>query len=218
MKPDPSDNMVRTGFAKRLETIRIGMACSAEQFAAGLGIPHDQYTEYEKGQAEVPIYLLARIAETAAVSVRYLLTGEVFSRDSTSNSSGPSAEDNNADEDMVWWWMTDENHRLIGNWHPDKKSRPTPSAHRAPPRAIGKTRWERAGVDPSKDSHWGQHRADLEARRPFADFCYILVSKHCHPRKFTVSGRPVYTPEGAFKGYSGFCHVEAVSELAAKQA
>lgn len=218
MKFDTSDNKVRTGFAKRLETIRIGMGCSPQEFAAALHIPHDQYTDYETGQAEASIYHLARIAESAAVSVRYLLTGEVFLRDTASNPSDPSAEDDNADEDMVWWWMTDENHRLIGNWHPDKKSRPTRSVHRTSPRSIGKTRWERAEVDPSTDTHWGQHRADLEARRPFADFCYILTSKHGLPRKFTVSGRPVYTPEGTFKGYSGFCQVEAVAELTAKGA
>lgn len=66
---------------------------------------------------------------------------------------------------------------------------------------IGKRRWDLPiELD---ETQWAAHRADLEARRPFSDFEYRLRDKGGHVRWFSVSGRPLFAPDGRFIGYRG---------------
>jgi PAS domain S-box-containing protein len=67
---------------------------------------------------------------------------------------------------------------------------------------IGKTRWELAGAETAQDPHWRQHRADLEAHRPFRGFVFSYQNngRTVHVR---VNGKPIFDAKGGFRGYCG---------------
>ncbi|NQU62401.1 MAG: PAS domain S-box protein [Rhodospirillales bacterium] len=50
---------------------------------------------------------------------------------------------------------------------------------------------------------WADHMADLEARRPFRNFEYATTASSKGFRYVSVSGRPVFSPDGEFLGYRG---------------
>ena len=47
------------------------------------------------------------------------------------------------------------------------------------------------------------HVADLYARRPFRDFVFSVESANDRLRYYTVSGKPDFDDDGAFRGYKG---------------
>jgi len=64
---------------------------------------------------------------------------------------------------------------------------------------IGKTRWEL----PYRDADWTEHRATLEARKPFRD---VEVQPMSHDGSFvyvSISGEPKFDGGGRFLGYRG---------------
>jgi PAS domain S-box-containing protein len=67
-------------------------------------------------------------------------------------------------------------------------------------RLIGKTRWE-SGLE--VDGGWDAHRALLDARKPFHDALMWRVLSDGTWRYLSVSGEPVFGPDGAFRGYRG---------------
>ena len=69
--------------------------------------------------------------------------------------------------------------------------------------AIGKTRWEFLDIDLEHDSHWARHKADLDARRPFRNFCYSSTNPDGRTFHFKLNGKPVFDPPGVFRGYRG---------------
>ena len=69
--------------------------------------------------------------------------------------------------------------------------------------ASGRTHWELAGVDPAQDAAWRDHRDDLLAHREFRDFEYSVEIGDDEVRHISVSGLPVFGPDGAFLGYRG---------------
>ena len=97
-----------------------------------------------------------------------------------------------------WVWETDTLHRLSylsesavpalgGDWV------------RA---GIGRCGWEFATIDfPRAD--WEGHRADLEACKPFDGFEFGLRAPDSTLHQISISGRPIFSPEGEFKGYRG---------------
>ena len=96
-----------------------------------------------------------------------------------------------------WIWETDEEHRFTffsegisnANWL-------IPAAN------LGKTRWELFGAGPEDDRDWRQHKADLEARRPFRTF-RITFEKDGRCHHLTTSGAPFFDRTGAWRGYRG---------------
>ena len=84
-------------------------------------------------------------------------------------------------------------------------------------RYEGKTRWELANPNPA-DERWIQHRADLEARRPFRDFRYDNIGDDGNRHYLSISGNPIFDDAGTFRGYRGTgrditAEVEAADEL-----
>jgi len=74
---------------------------------------------------------------------------------------------------------------------------------RVPPESIiGKTRTEFAATK-ILDQAWQDHQAKLMARLPFRDFAYSTTAGDGKTRYLRVSGKPVYDPEGQFRGYRG---------------
>ncbi|MEP2815556.1 MAG: PAS domain S-box protein [Alphaproteobacteria bacterium] len=69
---------------------------------------------------------------------------------------------------------------------------------------LGKTRWEFAGnMDADERARFADHRADMEAHRPFRNFEYALYSKSGVEISVRLSGRPVFDMTGVFIGYRG---------------
>src|SRR5690348_8472121 len=107
------------------------------------------------------------------------------------------------------FWETDTNHRFVsiaGNRRG--------LAHLDPP--LGKTRWEIAAADPEGDANWREHKADLDARRPFRQFRYSSRTADGAQFHFAVNGKPVFDEAGGFAGYRGTSSIE--NEIIAAQA
>ena len=111
-----------------------------------------------------------------------------------------------------WFWEQDTELRF--RWITDGAPMIGPGNKR---RYEGKTRWELVNPDPA-DERWTQHRADLEARRPFRDFRYDNIGDDGKRHYLTVSGRPIFDDAGTFRGYRGTgrditLEVESADEL-----
>lgn len=96
-----------------------------------------------------------------------------------------------------WYWEQDEQFRFVslnGNLR----------AHTGigTSELIGKTRWELplAGVTPEA---MAAHRATLEAHQPFRDFEFQRPVPDGGHHWVSISGDPVFGPDGRFRGYCG---------------
>ena len=94
-----------------------------------------------------------------------------------------------------FYWETDAEHRLTRTTH-DQKFRPASDP------VIGRRRWELGSIAPDA-AGWAAHRATLDARRPFRDFEIARIDPDGVRRHLSVSGEPVFGPEGEFRGYRG---------------
>ena len=97
-----------------------------------------------------------------------------------------------------WFWEMDETLRFT--FFSGRRQQLTGLS---PKENIGKTRWEAADANPGDDEIWHRHRATLEAHEAFRDFEYALTRKDGETKYIKVSGRPVFDPNGVFKGYRG---------------
>ncbi|HSW03098.1 EAL domain-containing protein [Aquabacterium sp.] len=95
-----------------------------------------------------------------------------------------------------WYWEQDAELRFTvmsggflnkGNFRIDK--------------ALGKRRWELPVV--ASDADWAAHRATLEARQPFTDFEYRVVTEDGSIRHYSARGEPLFDAQGVFLGYRG---------------
>jgi PAS domain S-box-containing protein len=115
-----------------------------------------------------------------------------------------------------WFWETDDKLTLT-------YVSPTfqEITGRSPEMVLGKARWEVLGIDTEADELWHDHRADMEAHRPFRDFRYSYVDGEGRGRHRKVSGKPVFDETGAFRGYRGSgldITAEVEAELRAERA
>ncbi len=106
------------------------------------------------------------------------------------------------------FWETDENHRYI-------YMSPPPDHHFLDEeKLIGRTRWEIEGMEVDEVT-WAEHRADLEARRPFRGFRFAQFRADGGKRHLRLNGKPVFDEEGHFKGYRGTA-VDETAEVEAR--
>jgi PAS domain S-box-containing protein len=96
-----------------------------------------------------------------------------------------------------WFWETDETLRF--SYFSDRFAEITGIDPNA---LLGKTRWEFAGAD-EDDRTWRAHVADLRARRPFRGFRYDHAGPDGRRRHWSISGKPLFDEQGAFRGYRG---------------
>jgi signal transduction histidine kinase len=94
-----------------------------------------------------------------------------------------------------WMWETDPEMRL--SW----VSRLPDGAD--PGEILGKRRDEFHGLLDDERGPWGQHLADLAARRPFDDFVFRRDVPGVGRLAMRISGRPIYDRAGRFVGYRG---------------
>jgi PAS domain S-box-containing protein len=80
---------------------------------------------------------------------------------------------------------------------------------------IGLRRWEMPGVDPN-DPIWDRYRAMLDARETFRDFEFSYFGQDGGRYHASISGHPLYAPDGRFIGYRGTAH-DTTAEADAKR-
>jgi diguanylate cyclase (GGDEF)-like protein/PAS domain S-box-containing protein len=97
-----------------------------------------------------------------------------------------------------FYWEQDENYRFSLF----KASNPKTTQISAKD-FIGKTLWNWGPNPVGNDGNWNQHKAKLEARRPFKDLLYTHVNARKESRIISCSGQPVFDAEGHFRGYRG---------------
>ena len=94
-----------------------------------------------------------------------------------------------------WFWEQDENYRFVATEALVRTDNPLGDL-------IGTTRWDNPGTRPI-GATWEQHRADLEARRPFAHLVLALTTAAGVQRHVAVRGEPIFDASGRFTGYRG---------------
>ena len=96
-----------------------------------------------------------------------------------------------------WYWETDEEHRLrpLGR---ERARRLQDFAESM----VGRTRWE-AHHDALRPEQWAEHRADLEANRPFRSLQFETDVGDGKFLWLSISGIPRFDGQGRFLGYHG---------------
>lgn len=98
-----------------------------------------------------------------------------------------------------WYWEQDAEHRFTFISRAKTLVSQTPRSE-----VLGKTRWE-LFPQAMTDDEWAQHRAVLDARKPY----YELVTRIIRPDTpevvayFSISGEPVFERGDRFMGYRG---------------
>lgn len=96
-----------------------------------------------------------------------------------------------------WYWETDTEHRLL--------PLPAELARRYPAMAEqveGRTRWD-VHRDALGAEQWAEHRADLDARRPFRGLQFEMATADGRFVWVSISGIPRTDADGRFVGYHG---------------
>ena len=97
-----------------------------------------------------------------------------------------------------WYWEQDADFRFT-----EMSREPHPVALMTAPDTIGKARWELPAVAGVSDEVWRAHRALLERHQPIRDFVYRGVNAQGEERWSSINGKPVFGPDGGFRGYRG---------------
>ena len=91
-----------------------------------------------------------------------------------------------------WFWESGPDHRFTVS-----------SQDSGFNRALGATRWELAADLDKEPEKWRIHRATLHAHEPFRGFMYKAMLSDGSTIDVSVSGKPVFDPNGRFLGYRG---------------
>jgi PAS domain S-box-containing protein len=67
---------------------------------------------------------------------------------------------------------------------------------------IGQSREDLITKSPDKEK-WRVHLEDLKSHKPFRDFTYTFQRADGTERRWSISGKPIFSDEGAFQGYRG---------------
>ena len=90
-----------------------------------------------------------------------------------------------------WFWESGPDHRF------------TVRSGSSSNDALGATRWELAADLDEEPEKWRAHRAILDAHEPFRGFMYKARERDGSTIDLSVSGKPVFDPNGRFLGYRG---------------
>jgi PAS domain S-box-containing protein len=96
-----------------------------------------------------------------------------------------------------WLWETGPDHRIT-----DLSDHLAPTGL-APSRYPGVRRWEIASDFETEPEKWRNHQETLDARRPFRDFVYGIISESGSHVYVRTSGKPFFDVKGCFLGYRG---------------
>jgi PAS domain S-box-containing protein len=102
-----------------------------------------------------------------------------------------------AESGSDWYWETGPDHRFV------IVTGKAITLARMPTSPIGKVRWDYALDREEEPEKWRRYMADLDAHRPFRDLRYKVKRTDGSEAYVTVSGKPVFDPQGRFLGYRG---------------
>ena len=94
-----------------------------------------------------------------------------------------------------WYWEQDADFRFVATDAVARGDKPLGES-------VGMTRWERPGTR-AIGITWAEHRADLEAHRPFAHLVLEVDTPDGLRRHVAVRGEPIFDSGGRFTGYRG---------------
>ena len=97
-----------------------------------------------------------------------------------------------------WYWQTDAEHRLL----PLSAEQQQRVGADLAERIEGRTRWD-AHRDALTPEQWAEHRADLDARRPFRSLQLEIGAGDGRWIWISLSGLPRFDGSGRFIGYHG---------------
>ena len=98
-----------------------------------------------------------------------------------------------------WYWQTDAEHRAAAVGAATLRSASAPNWHEL---VEGRTRWD-AHPDALTPQQWAEHRADLDARRPFRSLQIEVDTGGGRFLWFSISGLPRFDGARRFIGYHG---------------
>ena len=110
-----------------------------------------------------------------------------------------------------WYWEQDEQHRFVM-----LSGAVTASTGLQTLDCIGKTHWELPSLNLSA-ADWERHRHILEAQQEFRDFEIRWPDSHGRMHWSWISGAPMFTATGVFRGYRGVGRDVTAQKLAADQ-
>jgi diguanylate cyclase (GGDEF)-like protein/PAS domain S-box-containing protein len=112
---------------------------------------------------------------------------------------------------FAWYWEQDAEHRftLVEGGGTDR------GALRLE-QVLGKRAWE-LGLQDVSEAQMRAHREALERREPFSDFVFRIDGPDGKPRWSSVSGEPVFGPDGRFLGYRGTGRNVTAQQVAEKR-
>jgi PAS domain S-box-containing protein len=96
-----------------------------------------------------------------------------------------------------WYWHTDAQHRMLPPTREFARRFPHMSEQ-----ITGRARWE-AHADALTPQQWAEHRADLDARRPFRGLQFEADVGGGRLLWLSISGIPRFDGQGNFLGYHG---------------
>ena len=97
-----------------------------------------------------------------------------------------------------WYWQTDAEHRLLPMGAEQQQRLGAELAERL----EGRTRWD-VHRDALTPEQWAEHRADLDARRPFRSLQFEIDAGDGRWLWISISGLPRFDANGRFIGYHG---------------
>lgn len=109
-----------------------------------------------------------------------------------------------AEADTDWFWEMDENLRFSF-----LSERFQDAAGVDPAELIGRDRRQLLAINDSvvddltTDEDWEAHIKMLESHKPFQDFRHSRPDKNGRRIYLSISGKPVFGPDGSFRGYRG---------------
>ena len=109
-----------------------------------------------------------------------------------------------------WFWEQDADDRFVDT------ATLSPFRLSSDRSFIGKRRWEITDTtrEPEK---WAEHRRTVAARQAYRDFQFEHVDGTGRIRHLSISGRPLFCPEGRFLGYRGIGHDKTAAVLAQRE-
>ena len=110
-----------------------------------------------------------------------------------------------------WYWEQDDQHRFVM-----LSGAVAASTGLTTLDCIGKTHWDLPAIN-LMESDWENHRRTLAAHQEFRDFEIRWPDSNDRMHWSSVSGAPMFTATGAFKGYRGVGRDITVQKLAANE-
>lgn len=106
-----------------------------------------------------------------------------------------------------WYWEQDDQFRFVRlSGELDPITRTANDGH------VGRTRWEMGALNLT-EADWEAHRTILRAHQEFHDFEMLRRDKDGNTRWTSVSGTPIFDPQGTFSGYCGVARDITESKL-----